>query len=203
MSNFHLFQSTDNFSFTEYKKLVEDEFEKGKSTGHAQSAEKLEATKLNIHRMERILKTFSPTEELANQIKNIKEKQTWFIISEGWCGDAAHNVPMISKIAEINSNIDLNIVLRDDNETLINIYQTNGSNSIPKLIAFNSENGEELFTWGPRPSEITLQIEEYKKHNDIKNNKEEFQKNVQLYYAKDKGASIQKDFLFHLKTQLV
>jgi hypothetical protein len=32
-------------------------------------------------------------------------------------------------------------------------YLTNGGRSIPKLVGFSAE-GEELFTWGPRPADL-------------------------------------------------
>ncbi len=51
--------------------------------------------------------------------------------------------------------LDLRIIFRDDNPELMNRYLTNGSKSIPKLIAFDKANSE-LFTWGRDPN----------KHND-------------------------------------
>ncbi|MEM9997992.1 MAG: thioredoxin family protein, partial [Bacteroidota bacterium] len=40
---------------------------------------------------------------------------------------------------------------------LIERYHTNGSHSIPKLVAFDGD-GTELFTWGPRPAEAQAQV---------------------------------------------
>src|SRR5690606_8816702 len=100
-------------------------------------ADMLNYAKLNISRMNRYFKTFEPSEEVATHIKNIQEYQKWIVITEPWCGDAAHIVPVLFKISELNPHIDFEINLRDSEESLIDNYLTNGGKSIPKLIIRN------------------------------------------------------------------
>jgi hypothetical protein len=52
-------------------------------------------------------------------------------------------------VAESDGKIDMKIVLRDENEELMNLFLTNSS--IPKLIVINKETGGALAHWGPRP----------------------------------------------------
>lgn len=147
-------------------------------------------TKLNNSRMLRWVKTGTITEETATVINNIKEPQTWYLILEPWCGDAAHLTPFIQKMAALNANIDLKIVLRDTEPFMIDDYLTNGGKSIPKLVIRDAD-GKDLHVWGPRPvkaQELYLQLKEANK--DLEEQKLELQK----WYNKDKGKEIQKEF---------
>ena len=140
--------------------------------------------------MLRWVKTGTITEETATVINNIKEPQTWYLILEPWCGDAAHLTPFIQKMAALNANIDLKIVLRDTEPFMIDDYLTNGGKSIPKLVIRDAD-GKDLHVWGPRPvkaQELYLQLKEANK--DLEEQKLELQK----WYNKDKGEEIQKEF---------
>jgi hypothetical protein len=56
-------------------------------------------------------------------------------------------------LADLNPNIAMRILLRDENPQLMDRYLTNGiSRSIPKLIAVDPATGTVRFTWGPRPT---------------------------------------------------
>ena len=111
-----------------------------------------EYRKLNYQRSTRLEKTFIPVEETKQIFSNIKSPQKWIVITESWCGDSAQNLPVIAKLAQLNSNIDFKIVLRDSNLEFMDLHLTNTSRAIPKLVVFD-ENNNELFQWGPRPVE--------------------------------------------------
>ena len=87
----------------------------------------------------------------------------------------------------------MKIILRDENPEWIEKYRTNGRKSIPKLVAFDKE-GEELFSWGPRlvPAH---QILLHWKENPLEVTKEDFEKELHTWYAKDKSLSLQKEFV--------
>ncbi|NJX17534.1 thioredoxin family protein [Tamlana crocina] len=55
----------------------------------------LDYTKLNWSRMNRWLKTGKITEELKNTLQQIYKPQHWIVITEPWCGDAAHITPFL------------------------------------------------------------------------------------------------------------
>ncbi len=120
-------------NYNEYKALITDLASKNKCTGE-QIEEKIKATLINVQRIKRLDKQTEINSELKTKIKGISEKQVWVILVESWCGDAAQCLPVIAKIAEINSNIDLKIILRDENLSIMDQFLTNGSRSIPKLI---------------------------------------------------------------------
>lgn len=144
-------------------------------------------TKLNWSRMSRWLKKFNPSEETVAFFNAITEKQTWIVITEPWCGDAAHSVSQISKLVEGNPNITLDIQLRDEEPFLINQYLTNGGKSIPVLVIRN-EKGEDIAVWGPRPSKAQELFLQMKADGSAF---EAIKEAIQKWYNEDKGEEIQ------------
>ncbi len=157
--------------------------------------EYLNYTKLNWSRMNRGLKRFEVNDEIKSHIAAITEPQQWILITEPWCGDAAHSVPQLLKIAALNSNIRLELQLRDSEPHLINNYLTNGGKSIPKLVVRNKA-GEDIFTWGPRPQRAQIL---YQKMNEEQKTFEEIKEALQRWYNEDKGSELQKEFLTFLR----
>lgn len=151
----------------------------------------LHYTKLNWSRNNRWLKKFVPTEEVKSAIEGIQEKQHWIVITEPWCGDAAHSVPQIAILSALNPLINLEIQLRDEEPFLIDQYLTNGGKSIPKLIIRN-EQGDDIAVWGPRPAALQKIFyemkEEGKSFDDIK-------EVIQKWYNEDKGVELSKELI--------
>lgn len=149
----------------------------------------LQYVKLNKSRMNRWLRTGLLKGSTQQTIEKIREVQNWYIITEPWCGDAAHSVPFIYLLSELNQNIKLTLILRDSEPEWIERYLTNGSRSIPKLIVRNNYD-EDLFTWGPRPKECQLLISELKKQQI---SDEDIKTRAQEWYNKNKGISLQEE----------
>jgi len=154
-----------------------------------------EYRKINLQRSSRLEKTFTLSRELINEINKIKAPQSWMIITETWCGDSAQSIPILAKAASLNDKINLRIVLRDENLNIMDSYLTNGSRSIPKLVAFD-ENDNELFQWGPRPQQAQNLMLKMKNDGVPK---DEMNKELHLWYAKDRGKEIEKELIELLK----
>lgn len=148
----------------------------------------LEYTKLNYSRFNRWLKHGEIQSENIDTVLAVNEPQEWIIISEPWCGDAAHIVPFIVKLASYNSLINLKIQLRDSENSEIDSYLTNGTKSIPLLIA--RKNGADIFRWGPRPKSCQEMIEEQKKINP---SFDQLKESIQKWYNSDKGIETQTE----------
>lgn len=177
--------------YPQYNLLFKQLVEEGRTSGE-QTQEKIDYTKLNFSRSKRLDKTAQIPDKDINDFKNISEKQTWLVISEPWCGDAAQTLPFINKIAQLSENIDLKIILRDDNLELMNAYLTNGSQSIPIVIMVD-EDMNVLQSWGPRSKAATKLVSDYKtEHGKID---DAFKEMLQVWYNNDKGISIVNDIL--------
>lgn len=183
-------------SYSAYRKLIKELLIQKKSTGAEQNEELLNYSKLNDKRMDRLDKTLKISAETQSAINGLKNNFTFLVIAEGWCGDAAQILPVLNKIAETSTKIDMKIVLRDENLALMNQFLTNGSQSIPKIIIVDHKN-KVINSWGPRPSVATKMVLDYKEQNGSLD--ADFKKNLQIWYNKDKGASTQEDILKLLK----
>lgn len=193
MNNTLIKNSLNNtFSYVAYRNLVKELIAAGKSTGIEQSESHLEFSILNNKRMDRLDKTLTISEETQNSLDNLNKGFTFLVIAEGWCGDAAQILPIINKVAEASDKIEFKIVLRDENEDLMNQYLTNGSKSIPKVLILDQENNV-LDSWGPRPAVASKMVMDYKAQNGSLD--EDFKKNLQIWYNKDKGNNTQDELI--------
>ncbi|MBS1589615.1 MAG: thioredoxin family protein [Bacteroidetes bacterium] len=189
MNQFSLSQNI--LTYHQYLILTETLLAEGKTTGSDQSAEMLEYTRLNLHRMRRWDKTLQLLPEIV-ALAQTQEKQDWWVITEPWCGDSAQILPFINAIAlASNGKIELKIILRDEHPDLMDQYLTNGTRGIPKLVAFSAK-GEPLFVWGPRPAETQQMVLNLKQQPDYSYDK--LKTEIHLWYSKNKGIALQAEF---------
>ena len=180
-----------SISYDAYRNLVNQFAESEGTTGLEQTEALINYTKLNARRMKRWDKTLKISEAHQKEVAELNHPITWLVITESWCGDAAHVMPVLNKLAELNDNIDLKIVLRDENLELMDMFLTNGGRAIAKLIMIDNETGEVMDTFGPRPSEATALVNNYKaEHGKLT---PEFKEDLQVWYNKNKGQNIIED----------
>lgn len=182
-----------SLSYTQYRALVSDLLKEGKSTGSEQSDALTKYSELNEVRMNRLEKTIQITNEVTQSLQNLQSHYIWLVISEGWCGDAAQLLPIIHKMAELSDKIDLRIVLRDENEALMNQFLTNGGRAIPKLLILDAETLTVLSDWGPRPEGAKNLILDYKAQHGVVD--ETAKTELQKWYLHDKGISTQNEIM--------
>lgn len=176
-----------------YVALMQELVKEKATTGEDQSESRIQFTMLNQRRMKRWDKTVKLPESLVNAIKSFNRKVTWLVLTESWCGDAAQTLPVINKFAEANEKIDFKVVLRDENEELMDQFLTNGSKSIPKLIVVDNDSKEVVGSWGPRSAKAAKMVIDYKeKHGKIDAT---LKTDLQNWYNKDKGMHIEKEMV--------
>jgi len=184
---------SQSHSYVDYRNHIKTLLNEGKSTGNEQSEALTHYSELNEARMNRLQKTILIAVENVQKLQNLKRSYIWLVISEGWCGDAAQILPVIYKMAELSEKIDLKIVFRDENEDLMNLFLTNGTKSIPKLLILDKSTLEVLGDFGPRPIGAKQLILDYKAKHGIVD--ETAKTNLQLWYLHDKGLSTQNEIL--------
>ncbi len=177
--------------YAEYIDLIDNLLSEGKTTGANQSEAMFNYGKLNRQRMKRLGNTVKLNDSLVEKTRNIERKMIWLIITEGWCGDAAQNIPVVEKIAHENSNIETRYILRDENLELMDKYLTNNARSIPKLIALDAKTFEVIGTWGPRPQ---IAMDYFYEMRESGMEKPEMMENLQRWYNKNKEQAIQTEF---------
>lgn len=175
-----------SMSYSAYKSMVKQLILGNTNTGEW-SLERMNFTKLNFSRMKRMDAKVEIPENKAVVFQHIEQKQYWIVLLESWCGDGAQTIPVLNKLAELSPKIELRILLRDENPGIMDLFLTNGSRSIPKLI-LTDEKLNVLSTWGPRSKVAAKIMEDYKKeHGRID---DQIKKELQIWYNRDKGQEI-------------
>ncbi|MGI9546936.1 MAG: thioredoxin family protein [Flavobacteriaceae bacterium] len=184
---------SEGMTYGEFRNLLSDLSAKGMTSGIEQKESLINYTELNNKRLKRWDKTFNISEKAGKKINEVRRRINWLVLTESWCGDAAPTMPVMNKIAELNPNIRLRILLRDEHPDLMERFRTEGALSIPKLISTEVASGHILGQWGPRPSSATKLVADYKKRNGSLT--AEFAEDLQRWYNMDKGKNTMDDLL--------
>ncbi|WP_136480400.1 thioredoxin family protein [Cognatitamlana onchidii] len=182
-----------SMSYHSYRDLVRQLAEDNSTTGLEKTKDFAAYTKLNDKRMKRWDKTIKISKVAQKKIAEFDHKLTWLVITESWCGDAAHVIPVLNKIAELNPNIRLRLVLRDVNPELMDGFLTNGNRSVPKVIMIDDESGDVVYTYGPRPTQATGYVKRFKAKNGALT--PDFKQDLQHWYNNDRGQNIIDDIV--------
>ena len=112
------------------------------------------------------------------------------VLAEDWCGDASNTVPVLARLADAVPGLELRVLRRDEHPEVMDRYLTNGSRSIPIVIALD-EGFAELGHWGPRPTELQSWV----LANRLTIPKTELYPQVRRWYARDHGESTVREVL--------
>ncbi len=188
-NNFNQLKLGQTMSFDQFYALTELCVTTGTTTGNDPTTSRIDATKLNLQRMNRLIKTTQLLTLWDALDLKMTENLRWVILTEAWCGDAAQIVPVMHKIAD-KLHIRLDLILRDEHPEIADKYLYKGTNSIPRLICFDTETGNEQGVWGPRPKEAQ-EIAEKAKSTGIPH--DEWVISVQNWYNQNKTVSLQNE----------
>ena len=180
-------------SYQEYRNFIAQLAQNGQTSGGNPTPDYVNYTKLNESRMHRLDKTLQVVEDVKLVLENLTKEYIWLVLAESWCGDAAQVLPVINKMAEVSDKIDLRIVLRDENEDLMNLFLTDGTKSIPKLIIIDKETGAVVGDFGPRPIPAKQLILDYKATHGVVDEVAKIE--LQKWYLTNKGIAIQQEII--------
>lgn len=180
-------------TYAKYRSIVTELVEKGIATGKDSTEALVHYTQLNEARMNRLDKKMVVSEENIQKLLTLKKHYVWLVLSEGWCGDAAQILPILNSMASVSQHIELKIAFRDENEALMNLFLTNGTKSIPKVLILEKDVAEVIGHWGPRPKGATDLIKSYKQQYGFID--ETAKTELQLWYLHDKGLSTQNEMV--------
>ncbi len=112
------------------------------------------------------------------------------VLVEDWCGDASNTVPIVAKLADQAPGLELRLLRRDEHPAVMDRYHTDGSRSIPIIIALD-RTFRELGHWGPRPAELQAFV----MANREAVPKAQLYPQVRRWYAKDRGEATLREVL--------
>jgi hypothetical protein len=120
--------------------------------------------------------------EISARVEAIGGHWHLLVLSEDWCGDSVNIVPVVAKLAESVSNMDMRILARDQNLDIMDTHLTGKSRSIPIVILLNNK-FQDCGWWGPRPSPLQKWVLE----QGLLLPKADRYKEIRKYYARDRG----------------
>ncbi len=130
---------------------------------------------------------------LVDRLRHLGAPQRWLVLAEAWCGDTAHELPVLARLAEGSAGqVRLHVLLRSEHPALMAAHQTDGKDSIPKLIMQDAA-GHDLATWGPRPA--AAQALAHRLHADPAQHTAAIVRQMNEWYAADQGQSLQRELL--------
>jgi len=111
------------------------------------------------------------------------------LITEAWCLDACIVLPLLRGIVVALPNAVTRIYPRDQSETVMQLYLTNGSKSIPIVFGLDKA-GQEVFRWGPRSQKASaLLVPMIQEDYRVKS------KALSAFYKSDLTQSIQEEWI--------
>lgn len=178
----------------EYHAGFEQVVAAGSTSGPDRSEALVAYTKLNLARARRWNTRMQVLPELEGGLP-IRSPQTWLVLTEYWCGDAAQCCPAMVQLAALTPGLQVRFVFRDEHLELMDLYLTRGARSIPKLVAIDDASGTELFTWGPRPAAAQALVDGFLAIPKEQRDAEAMKEALHGWYAKDGCASVQRELL--------
>lgn len=189
-------------TYTTHREVIDTLYAEGRTTNEENSESMLHYTKMNVSRMNRLDRKTVLLPEVESFLQKISTPQIWLVLTEGWCGDAAQILPVMNKMAESSSMVELRVIFRDQHLEVMDAFLTNGARSIPKLLVLDSSSHEVLMSWGPRPSEaqqLMLDAKDKVKTIEDKGAQKEYWNEVktdlQRWYNKDKTQKTQLEII--------
>ncbi len=183
-----------SFGYHEFIAHVDALLLQGHTTGENHSQQYLDFTTINQQRSHRVYKHSELNPDLVAAVTALQRKYRWMVIAEAWCGDVPQNMPLIARLAELNPNITFEIILRDENESIMDHFTTGGGRAIPILVVMDGITDQVITRWGPRPAPAQQMVMDYKALTE-KPPYMEFVKELQLWYAHDKTHTLQSELL--------
>jgi hypothetical protein len=114
-------------------------------------------------RMDREAPAISLLPELQAALGRLTQPYTWAIITEGWCGDASHTVPLLEAVAQASGgHLTTRYFLRDAHPDFIDRYLTNGGRAMPIAVVLHTDARTEAGVWGPRPAPLKALMQDLK-----------------------------------------
>jgi hypothetical protein len=126
--------------------------------------------------------------EISARVEALGGHWHLLVLSEDWCGDSVNIVPIIAKLTESVSNMDMRILKRDENLDIMDAHLTETSRSIPIVILLNQK-FQECGWWGPRPRPL----QQWVKEKGMLLSKDDRYKEIRTFYARDHGLTTMRE----------
>jgi Thioredoxin len=87
--------------------------------------------------------------------RNLPRPLHVLVLAEDWCGDVIANLPVLAQLAERSGKLDVRILLRDQNDDVMQHYLNQGKYKSIPVFVFLDEAFREIGHWIERPASVT------------------------------------------------
>ncbi|MBD2769761.1 thioredoxin family protein [Hymenobacter sp. BT664] len=184
---------TPAFTYAQFRALVSTLVAEHRTSGPDQNPAYLRFTEQNQAHLDRAY-AMPLLPELVATLAQLPRPEHWLVLGEAWCGDTAHVLPILAHLAAASlGTVQLHVLLRSDHPALMAAHQTNGRNSIPRLIRRDATTGTDLGGWGSRPAGAQALSEQL--HADQSLHTNQIVKAMNAWYEADNGQAVQRELL--------
>jgi len=184
---------TPAYTYAQFRELLRTLVAERRTTGPDQNPGLIRYTAQNEAHLDRA-QAVPLLPALVARLQALPQPEQWLVLAEAWCGDTAHTLPVLAQLAAASAGrVQLHVLLRSEHPALMAAHQTDGGNSIPKLIRRNAATGDDLGAWGPRPAEAQALAKAL--HADKTLHTNEIIKTMNAWYAADNGQAVQQELL--------
>lgn len=181
------------YTYAEFRALVGALAAEHRTTGPDQSPALVRFTEQNQQHLDHAY-VLPLLPELVDRLRHLPTPQRWLVLAEAWCGDTAHELPLLAHLAEgSGGRVALHVLLRSEHPAFMAAHQTNGKNGIPKLVMQDATTGQTVAEWGPRPPEA--QALAHRLHADPELHTAAIVRQMNEWYTADQGQSLQRELL--------
>ncbi len=181
------------YTYAEFRALVGTLAAEHRTTGPDQGPALVRFTEQNQQHLDRAY-ALPLLPQLMDRLRHLPAPQRWLVLGEAWCGDTAHELPLLAHLAEgSGGRVALHVLLRSEHPAFMAAHQTNGKNSIPKLVMQDAATGATVAEWGPRPAEA--QELAHRLHSDPEQHTAAIVRQMNEWYTADQGQSLQRELL--------
>jgi hypothetical protein len=131
-----------------------------------------------------ILKRVTIPPEMSARVEALGGRWRLLALSEDWCGDSINILPIVARLTDSVTNMELRILGRDANPDIMDAHLTGTSRSIPIVILLNDK-FRECGWWGPRPFALQRWVQE----KGMLLTPAERYREIRSFYARDRGAT--------------
>jgi thioredoxin family protein len=87
--------------------------------------------------------------------RNLPRSLHVLVLAEDWCGDVIANLPVLAQLAERSGKLDVRILLRDQNDDVMQQYLNQGKYKSIPVFVFLDEGFRDIGHWIERPASVT------------------------------------------------
>ena len=124
----------------------------------------LKGARENVESMKARYTDLQITEQDLEHLRSLQNELLILVIGTDRCSDTAGNLPILAKMADISSKLQLRILDSDTNAEYHQQFKVNGKRKTP-VVLFLSPKFEELCRWVERPNAAYKVINEATNHS--------------------------------------